>query len=112
MKVESKKGNIMKNNAKTTYEVFIEDQGQKKLLDHEYNDLLVSELLIAAMEEDSLSVRKLAVAAGVSPTTIQGLRLGRKPNITVDTLSKILDVIGYQISLTPKENSGKHFKMI
>lgn len=37
-----------KNNS--TYEEFIEDSEQKDLLDKEYNNLLVSELLLALME--------------------------------------------------------------
>jgi transcriptional regulator with XRE-family HTH domain len=92
----------MKKTAKSTYEKFIEDDDQRELLDKEYKELLLSELLIAAMEHDHLSVRKLASAAGVSPTIIQGLRSGTKTNITIDTLSKILDAVGYQIIFTPK----------
>ncbi len=56
----------MKNESKSTYKEFIENHKQKKLLNEEYNDLLVSELLLASMEDDQLSVRKLALAAGVS----------------------------------------------
>ena len=87
---------------KSTYEELIADKKQKKLLDGEYKDLLISEILLAAMEKDQISVRKLAKAAGVSPTIIQGLKSGNKANITVDTLSRILDTIGYQIVLAPK----------
>lgn len=100
----------MKKKAKSTYERFIEDEKQKKLLDKEYKDLLLSELLIAAMEEDQISVRKLAAAAGVSPTVVQGLKSGSKTNITVDTLSRILDAVGYQIILAPKTSPRKHLK--
>ena len=64
----------MKKKAKSTYEEFVEDDKQKAFLDMEYKELLISELLIAAMEQDHLSVRKLALAAGVSPTIIQGLK--------------------------------------
>lgn len=101
----------MKKKAKSTYEEFIEDREQCKLLEKEYKALLVSELLLAAMEEDHLSVRKLAEAAGVSPTIIQGLRTGKRANITIETLSKILDVIGYQIVLTPKDPSERRLKI-
>ena len=101
----------MKRKAKSTYEEFIEDDKQKDLLDKEYKELLLSELLIAAMEHDHISVRKLASAAGVSPTIIQGLRSGSRTNITVDTLSKILDAVGYQIIFTPKYENGKRFKL-
>jgi DNA-binding Xre family transcriptional regulator len=92
----------MKKKAKSTYEQFIEDDEQKDLLDKEYKELLLSELLIAAMEQDHISVRKLASVAGVSPTIIQGLRSGSKTNMTIDTLSKILDAVGYKIIFTPK----------
>jgi DNA-binding Xre family transcriptional regulator len=101
----------MKKKAKSTYEEFIEDDEQKDLLDKEYKELLLSELLIAAMGHDHISVRKLAAAAGVSPTIIQGLRSGSKTNITIDTLSKILDAVGYQIIFTPKHEDGKQLKL-
>ena len=101
----------MKRKPKSTYEKFIENNKQKKLLDKEYRELLVSELLLAAMEEDHISVRKLAAEADVSPTIIQNLRSGKKTNITIHTLSRILDVIGYQIILVPKSNFGKPLKI-
>lgn len=111
MKKESKGGHIMKKPLKSTYEKFIEDNNQKKLLDQEYRELLISELLLAAMEEDHISVRKLAAQAEVSPTIIQSLKTGKKTNITIDTLSRILDVIGYQIILAPKSSGGRPLKM-
>lgn len=58
----------MKKKSKSTYEEFIEDAKEHALLKKECKALLVSELLLAAMEEDHLSVRKLAEAAGISPT--------------------------------------------
>ena len=72
---------------------------------------MISELLFAVMEEDHISVRKLAAKAEVSPTIIQSLKSGKKTNITIDTLSRILDVVGYQIILAPKSGSGKLLKM-
>lgn len=101
----------MKKKIKSTYEKFIEDKKQKKLLDKEYRDLLISELLLASMEEDHISVRKLAAEAEVSPTIIQGLKSGKKTNITLETLSRILDVIGYQIILAPKSGTRKQLKL-
>lgn len=101
----------MKKKVKSTYEEFVENKKQKKLLDKEYRELLISELLLAAMEEDHISVRKLASEAEVSPTIIQNLKSGKKINITLETLSRILDVIGYQIALVPKKNSRKYLKL-
>src|SRR5262249_14460303 len=101
----------MKKKAKSSYEEFIQDEEQRVLLDNEYKELLLSELLIAAMEQDHISVRKLAAAAGVSPTIIQGLKSGSRKNITIDTLSKILDAVGYQIIFAPKTGSDNRFKL-
>lgn len=101
----------MKKKAKSTYEEFIEDSEQKSLLDKEYKELLLSELLIAAMEHDHISVRKLAAATGVSPTVIQRLKTGTKTNITIDTLSKILDAVGYQIIFSQK-NGFENRKLV
>ncbi len=101
----------MKKNTKSIYEEFIEDKKQKKRLDKEYRDLLISELLLAVMEEDHISVRKLAVEADVSPSIVQNLKSGKKTNVTLDTLSRILSVIGYQIILAPKNRPGKQLKI-
>ena len=100
----------MKKKTKSTYEEFTQDKEQKHLLEQEYTELLLSELLLAAMEEDNVSVRKLAAASGVSPTIIQSLRTGKKNNITLDTLYRILDAIGYQIVFAPKTRIGKRLK--
>jgi hypothetical protein len=96
---------------KSTYDKFIENKKQKKRLNKEYKELLISEVLLAAMEEDHISVRRLAKEAEVSPTIVQGLRAGKKLNITVEILSRILDVIGYQIILAPKNGLGKRMRM-
>lgn len=101
----------MKKKTKSTYEAFIEDSVQKDLLDKEYKELLLAELLIAAMEHDHISVRKLASTAGVSPTIIQGLKSGSKTNITLDTLSRILDAVGYQIIFAPKNGTDRPLKL-
>ncbi len=87
---------------KSTYDEFVEDAGQKKLLEEEYQELLLSELLIAAINKNHTSVRKLAEEAGVSPTIIQELKTGKRTNITLSTFHRVLDAMGYQISIEPK----------
>lgn len=101
----------MKNKPKSTYEEFVENKKQKKILNREYRELLISELLLAAMAKDHISVRKLATEAEVSPTVIQSLKSGKKTNITIETLSRILDVIDYQIIFAPKKGSGRQLKI-
>lgn len=56
----------MKKKVKSSYDELMDDKEQKELFDKEYKDLLLSELILAAMEEDHVSVRRLAAAAGVS----------------------------------------------
>lgn len=78
------KEGIMKKKTKSTYEEFIENEEQKALLDKEYKEPLLSELLIAAMEHDHISVRKLASAAGVSPTiNYWHLQIKERNNLSV-----------------------------
>src|SRR5581483_10248296 len=45
---------------------------RKKLFDEGYRELVLSELLIALMKEDDVSVRALAQEAGLSSAIIQG----------------------------------------
>jgi DNA-binding Xre family transcriptional regulator len=96
---------------RSTYETLIENKLQKRLLDREYRELLLSELLLGVMEEEHSSVQQLAAEADVSATIIHSMRSGKKTDITIDTLSRILDVVGYEIILAPKSGSRKCLKM-
>ena len=90
----------------TTYDQFVEslDAKQRKQLNEEYRELLLSELLIALMKDNETSIRKLAKAANISTSIIQGLRSAAKKNLTLQTLIKIIDAFGYSLIL---EKSSK-----
>ena len=96
----------MKNKKQSTYEQYVASlsKEQKDSFDRGYQELLLSELLQALMKQDELSVRELAAAAGVSPTIIQGLKSGTRTNVTINTVSKVLDAIGYELTVAPKES--------
>ncbi len=49
------------------------------------------------MEENKLSVKKLAEKAGVSPTIVQNMRSGKSANISLNTLGPILSALRYRI---------------
>ena len=84
----------------STYERLIhEDPAFEKDLEKRYREFALSELLLAIMEEDHLSIRKLAKEAGVSPSLIQDLRSGKKENLTLKSFSHIADALGYDIVL-------------
>ncbi|HBR70125.1 TPA: hypothetical protein DIC20_03050 [Candidatus Dependentiae bacterium] len=96
-----RRGFIMSKKAKTTYEKIISDPKRKKRIEEEYQTLLISELIQAAIEKDLITVRELAREAGVSPTIIQELKTGKRKDITLRTASKILNTIGYEVSYVP-----------
>lgn len=46
------------------------------------------------MEQDEVSVRKLAKLAGVSPTVVQAMRSGTKKDFSMQSFFKILKGLG------------------
>jgi|694.fasta_scaffold08479_9 transcriptional regulator with XRE-family HTH domain len=92
----------------STYERLIhEDSDFEKDLNKKYQDFIFSELLLAAMEEDHISIRKLAKEAGVSPSLVQDLRSGKKSNLTFKNFSNIFDALGYDIILEKRSRGRK-----
>lgn len=93
----------MNEKQKSTVERFLEDLERKALFDAEYKKLSLSEALVEAMNAADVTVRGLAERAGVSPTIIQELRSGKRASITLTTLNRLLDAIGYEVSISPKK---------
>jgi transcriptional regulator with XRE-family HTH domain len=83
----------------TTCERLTKDPKRRAKIKKDYKQLLLSELLIAIMEEDHVSVRKLAKAAKISPSIIQDIRSGKKENITLKSFSNIATALGYTVVL-------------
>jgi DNA-binding Xre family transcriptional regulator len=83
----------------STYKRLTKNPKRRAKIEKEYKELLLSELLIALMEEDQVSVRKLAKAAGISPSIIQDIRTGKKENITLKSFSNIASALGYKVVL-------------
>jgi hypothetical protein len=100
-----KKGPIMtktiKKKIKSTFEEFMEAKTpqQRKNYEEGYRDFLLSEMILAAMEEDDVSVRKLAKLAGVSPTIVQDMKSGAKTSFNTNSLFKVLKGLGYDVLL-------------
>ena len=89
----------MSKKQKSTYDRFVEAMTpkEKKEFEEGYKEFLISEMLIAAMEQDGVSVRALAKEAGVSPTVVQGIRSGTRENVTFNSVLKILKALGYKL---------------
>lgn len=92
-----------KNNfdTKTTFERFMEAKtpAQRKKYEEGYRNFLLSELILAAMEEDEISVRKLAKLTGISPTIVQNMKSGSQSGFNTNSLFKVLHGLGYTILL-------------
>ncbi len=91
----------------STYERLInEDPEFEKDLEKRYREFILSELLLAVMEEDHISIRKLAKEARVSPSLIQDLRTGKKDNLTFRSFSNIVEALGYDIVLEKRQRKS------
>lgn len=87
----------MVKKVKSTFEEFMEAKSprQRKKFEEGYKELALSELILALMERDEISVRKLAKIAGVSPTIVQEMRSGLKKNYSLESFYKILKTLGF-----------------
>ncbi len=93
----------------STFDRLMKDPEWKASFEKGYEKFLISEFLIEAMEENNISVRKLAEKAGVSPTLIQNLRSGKRSNISLNTLTPILNALHYKLEFV-KEKKTKTIK--
>ncbi|MBN2655934.1 MAG: helix-turn-helix transcriptional regulator [Spirochaetales bacterium] len=82
---------------KTTCDKFLEDRKQKEQFEKEYNQFLLSEFLLDAMNENHISVRKLSRDSGVSTSIIQNIRSEKSTNVTLSTVEALVKCLGYRI---------------
>ncbi len=71
----------------------------KKLLQKEYSELVLSELILAMMAEDKVSVRKLAKEIGVAPSVVQSVRSGQHSNMTLKTFIRLISALGGEVAV-------------
>ncbi|MCG8323457.1 MAG: AsnC family protein [Cytophagales bacterium] len=83
----------------TTFEHEMQDPAFEKAYDKELKEFALSELMLALMEDDPISVRKLAELAGLSPTAIQDLRSGKTKDVKFKNFVSIIEACGYGIEL-------------
>jgi DNA-binding Xre family transcriptional regulator len=91
----------MKKNkkTKTTYDRAMEDPKFKKLFKKEYKELVLSELILAMMEEDHISVRNLAKEIGMAPSVVQSMRSGKHANMTLKNFIKLIAALGGEVTI-------------
>lgn len=81
----------------STYDELMQDEDFKKGFEESYKEFAISELLLALMEGDHTSVRKLAKEAGISTSIIQNIRTGKKDNLTIKTFYNIIEALNCEI---------------
>jgi hypothetical protein len=92
---------VIKKKVKSTFERIMEAKtpAQRKKYEEGHRDFLLSEMILAAMEEDNITVRKLAKLANVSPTIVQDMKSGAKTSFNTNSLFKVLQGLGYDVLL-------------
>lgn len=83
----------------STFEREMQDPEFAKAYQEEYRELVLSELLLALMEEDDKSVRQLAKEAGISATAIQNIRSGKSEDMRLKNFVGVVKAFGYSIVL-------------
>ena len=83
----------------TTFDKWMADPEIKEHFDKGYKDFVLSELILALMENDHKSVRELAREVDLSPTVIQNLRSGKQQDMKIKNFVSIAHACGYHIFL-------------
>jgi DNA-binding Xre family transcriptional regulator len=83
----------------STFEREMKNTKFKKAFDKSYKEFLLSELFVAIMDEDEISVRKLAKEVGLSPTIIQKIRSGKQDDLKISNFVCIVNFCGYKVIL-------------
>ena len=92
----------------STVERWMQKPGFKEDVEKEHKELLLSELVLALMAEDSKSVRALAEQLGVSKTVIQNLRSGVQTDMKLSNFVKLTHAYGYDLVL---EKAGERITL-
>lgn len=96
------RAHIMKNKTDKTmssFDQFMQNPKQKEKFDRDYSKFLVKEFLLEAMNENHISVRKLAEESGISTSIIQNIRSDKATNITFNTLNSLMAALGYRVKI-------------
>jgi DNA-binding Xre family transcriptional regulator len=85
--------------ARSTVERWMQKPGFKAGVSKEYRELMLSELVLAIMADDSKSVRQLANELGLSKTVIQNLRSGAQTDMKLSNFVRLTHAYGYHLVL-------------
>ena len=90
---------MAKKNTESTYDEFMKDPKWRKRFEEKYAQFLLSEIILGLMEQEKLSVRALARMVGVSPTVINGIRTGKRKNLTFKNFLGLASALGAKVKI-------------
>ena len=93
-----------KNRFGPVFDKWMNDPEFRKDYEKEFREFALSELMLALMEDDRKSVRKLAELAGLNPSTIQDLRSGKSKDVGLKNFIRIAEACGYSLELVKDKN--------
>ena len=83
----------------STFDRMMQNPACQQRFEEGYKEFLLSELVHAMMDDDEVSVRKLAQEIGVSPTTIQNVRSGKQKDMKITNFLNLAKARGYRLVL-------------
>ena len=90
---------MAKKKTESTYDEFMKDPKWRKRFEEKYARFLLSEIILGLMEQERISVRALARMVGVSPTVINGLRTGKRRNLTFKNFLGLASALGAKVKI-------------
>ena len=87
----------------TTFDKWMADPEIKHYFNKRYKEFVLSELILALMENDGKSVRELAKEVGLSPTVIQKLRSGKQEDMKIKNFVSIAHACGFHLFLANEQ---------
>jgi len=94
----------------TTFDKLMQNPKQREKFDKEYSKFLVKEFLLEAMNENHISVRKLAEESGVSTSIIQNIKSEKSTNVTFSTLNSLMSALGYRVIIEKIDKNKRKTK--
>lgn len=92
------------NKPVSTFDKMMQNPDFKVKFEDGYQEFLLSELLIAIMENDHISVDQLAKNANISPDIIENICSGKEPDMNISHFLQIVQVCGYNLVLEKGED--------
>jgi predicted transcriptional regulator len=87
----------------STFERMMQNPDFQAKFETGYQNFLLSELLIAMMENDDLSIRQLAKEVNISPSVIKDICSGKQKDMKISNFLQVVKACGYRLILEKGE---------